>query len=199
MKKILLFILPSLLFLSCKEEDNTVEEYANWQSVNETAFKALYSKAVSNTTDNIDTIRCYSLINKPKTSPEDFIVVERFSAIQEIINRPDTKPGSPLFTDSVSVSYRGNLRPSASFINGYVFDQSFTSDIYNPKTAKPVKFSVASLVPGFTTALQNMQVGDHWLVHIPHQLGYGSTQSSSSSIPAYSMLTFEIILEKYWR
>lgn len=199
MKKILFLILPSLLLLSCKEEDNTVEEFANWQSVNETAFKAAYSKAVANTTDNIDTIRCYSLVGKIKTSPEDFIVVEKLNPIQDILNRPGVKPGSPLFTDSVAVSYRGRLQPSVSFSKGYVFDQSFTSDTYNPQIAKPVKFRVSSLVPGFTTALQNMNVGDHWLVHMPQQLGYGTTQSSSSSIPPYSMLTFEIILEKSWR
>ena len=44
-----------------------------------------------------------------------------------------------------------------------------------------------------------MHIGDHWLVYIPYQLAYGSTQSSSSVIPAYSMLRFEIVLDSYYR
>lgn len=197
MKKILLFLLPSLLFISCKEEDTSVEEYANWQSVNETAFKAKYSQAIANNSDNLDTLRCYSLTKKPSPKPEDFIVVEKLGKIDDILKRTDVKPGIPVFTDSVAVSYRGRLQPSASFANGYVFDQSFTTDEYNPLMAKPTKFAVNTLTVGFSTALQNMEVGEHWRVYIPYQLGYGT--QDQSPIPAYSMLTFDIILEKYWK
>lgn len=197
MKKILFFLLPSLLFISCKEEDASVEEFANWQSVSETAFKAKYSQAIANGSDNIDTLRCFSLTKKPSPQPEDYIIVEKIGKIDEIMKRPGVKPGIPLFTDSVSVSYRGRLQPSVSFPSGYVFDQSFTLDKYDPQTAKPTKFAINTLTVGFSTALQNMEVGDYWRVYIPHQLGYGS--ASQSSIPAYSMLTFDIILEKYWQ
>lgn len=199
MKKTLFFILllPALLFVSCSEEDNSVEEFANWQSVNETAFKAKYSEAISSVTDDIDTIRCYSMTAKPSaaTKPVDYIVVKKLSPVTDII-KEDSPKGEPLFTDSVSVSYRGRLLPSASYANGFVFDQSFTSADYNCLTAKPTKFTVSSLVPGFSTALQHMKIGDHWIVYIPYQLAYGTTDSNS--IPAYSLLTFEIVLEKYW-
>ncbi len=197
MKKILFILLPALLFISCKEEDTSVEEFANWQSINETAFKAKYSQAIANASDNLDTLRCFSLISKRNPAPEDFIIVEKLGLIDEILQRSDVKPGTPIFSDSVSVSYRGRLQPSVSFKNGYVFDQSYISEEYNPLTAKPVKFTISSLTSGFSTALQHMNVGEHWRVYIPQQLGYGT--SAQSSIPAYSMLTFDIILEKYWK
>jgi len=47
--------------------------------------------------------------------------------------------------------------------------------------------------------LMRMHPGDHWMVYIPYQLGYGSSTSSSSTIPAYSMLRFEIVLDSYYR
>ena len=90
----------------------------------------------------------------------------------------------PLYTSTVNVRYKGSL------IDGTVFDDA--SD-------RTVALSVSGVVAGFAIALQNMRVGDKWEVHIPWQLGYGSsgsssTSSSSVSIPAYSALIFEIEL-----
>lgn len=196
MKKIfLLLLLPTLLLASCKEEDNSVKEYANWKEVSEVAFKAKYSAAVANTTDNIDTIRCYSMTSKTSTVPTDFIVVEKLDRVNELV-KSDSPTGSPIFTDSVAVSYRGRLQPSPTYAQGFVFDQSFTAKDYNYLTAKPRSFITSGLVAGFSTALQHMKVGDHWLVHMPYELGYNVTEKTG--IPAYSMLTFEIVLEKYW-
>ncbi|MCF0208091.1 MAG: FKBP-type peptidyl-prolyl cis-trans isomerase [Bacteroidaceae bacterium] len=198
MKKILLFIFLSSLFLaSCQEETKDAEEFANWQKVNETAFNAKYSAAIANSSDNLDTIRCYSMTAKPLPTTTDYIVVQKLNRINELV-KADSPKGSPIYTDSVAISYRGRLQPSYSYSNGMVFDQSFTSADYNYQTAKARRFLTSSVVSGFSTALQHMSVGDHWIVYIPHQLGYGSTQSSSSTIPAYSLLTFEIVLEKYW-
>ncbi len=196
MKKIfLLLLLPALLLASCKEEDTSVEEYANWKEVNDVAFKAKYSAAIASTTDNLDTIRCYSMAAKPSTVPTDFIVVQKLDRVNELV-KPDSPTGSPIFTDSVAVSYRGRLQPSATYSEGLVFDQTFTSKEYNHQLAKSGKLLTSTLVAGFCTALQHMKVGDHWIVSIPNELGY--TSRGTSSIPAYSMLTFEIVLEKYW-
>ncbi len=197
-KLLLLLLLPTLLLISCKEEDDTVEEYQNWKEVNEIAFKSKYSAAIANTTDNLDTIRSYTFLAKPstKTTPTDYIVVQKLDRINELV-KPDSKTGTPIFTDSVSISYRGRLQPSATHKEGLVFDQSFNSEKYNYLTAKPYKSKLSSFIKGFSTALQHMRIGDHWIVYIPQELGYGSS-TSSATIPAYSMLTFEIVLEKYW-
>ena len=106
--------------------------------------------------------------------------------------------GEPaLFTDTVRVAYRGRLIPSPSYTDGYVFDQTFLGD-FDWSTAGTTKFSPGEtgLRDGFSTALQNMHVGDHWRVHFSYTLGYGTT--TYSSIPAYSDLIFDIALLDYW-
>ena len=52
------------------------------------------------------------------------------------------------------------------------------------------------LVDGFATALQHMRRGDHWMVYIPYQLGYGS--QSQTGVPAYSTLIFDLRLVDFW-
>jgi FKBP-type peptidyl-prolyl cis-trans isomerase FklB len=50
-------------------------------------------------------------------------------------------------------------------------------------------------VPGFTTALMNMHIGDRWRVYIPYQLGYGSLAKPTCS---YSNLIFDVALVDFW-
>ena len=105
---------------------------------------------------------------------------------------------SPLYTDSVKVSYRGSLIETTDKdgnVNaGYVFDKNFEGT-YNKQTARLSTFAVSNVVDGFATALMHMHVGDHWMVYIPYQLGYGTT--GNGSIPGYSMLRFELALDSY--
>ena len=44
---ILVFLLAVAGLSSCKEDDNTVEEYPDWQAKNEAYFNNLYKEAVS--------------------------------------------------------------------------------------------------------------------------------------------------------
>ena len=86
---------------------------------------------------------------------------------------------SPIYTDKVKVHYKG------SFYNGTVFDDA---------SNRTVEFSVNGVVSGFTVALQKMQVGEKWEIHIPWELGYGYSGYNSGSIPPYSALIFEVEL-----
>ena len=79
----------------------------------------------------------------------------------------------------VTCHYKGSL------INGKVFDNSFTRNC-------PEAFRVNELINGFQIALANMHIGDHWLVYIPSDMGYGP--KASGPIPGYSTLVFEIKL-----
>ena len=106
--------------------------------------------------------------------------------------------GCPMYTDSVKVNYRGRMLGTDTYPAGYVFDKTFDGT-YDKTTAQVATYAVNSLVDGFTTALLNMHIGDRWMVYMPYQLAYGTTQSSSSTIPAYSMLRFEIVLDSYYR
>lgn len=84
---------------------------------------------------------------------------------------------SPIYTSQVSLKYKGSL------IDETVFDD---------RSKVNTSFYVYGVVPGMTVALQNMKVGDKWEVWIPWQLGYGT--SSTTSIPSYSALIFELEL-----
>lgn len=105
---------------------------------------------------------------------------------------------SPLFTDSVKISYIGWYKndwtkgdtyfdsKGNKITNKIIFDSS-------PRDGElPVNLKVSNLIDGFATALQHMQEGDQWEIWIPWQLGYGSTDYGK--IPAYTTLVFEITL-----
>jgi FKBP-type peptidyl-prolyl cis-trans isomerase FklB len=92
--------------------------------------------------------------------------------------------------------YRGRLIPSKTYPEGEVFDETYSGD-FDWKTANAQDFVCSALVDGFTTAVMHMNAGDRWRVHIPYTLGYGSS-GSSSAIPAYSDLIFEVALLDFW-
>lgn len=79
----------------------------------------------------------------------------------------------------VSVHYRGTL------INGREFDNSY-------KRACPEAFRLNQVIEGWQIALQQMHVGDKWIIYIPFDLGYGNRPSGP--IPAFSTLVFEVEL-----
>jgi len=92
----------------------------------------------------------------------------------------------PLQTSSVKVLYKG------TFYDGSVFDNGSSLN------GIPVEFSVASTVRGFSFALQNMVVGDHWEIWVPYYLGYGSVGQYDSYgqqlIKGYTTLVFDVEL-----
>ena len=85
----------------------------------------------------------------------------------------------PRANSVVTVHYKGSL------INGKVFDSSY-------ERGYPEAFRLSDLIVGWQIALTQMHVGDHWIVYIPYQLGYGTRDSGP--IPAYSTLIFEMEL-----
>lgn len=181
-------LLMPLALTSCSEEDTAAEEFPDWENTNNTYFASIYGYASGVADGSWKVIKNFSLNDAIEPSAANSIVVEVLHA--------GTGSGCPMYTDSVLVNYRGRLIPSTSYPEGYVFDQSYDGD-YNPDTAKPAALYVGGLVDGFTTALQNMHIGDSWRVYIPYQLGYGST--GTSEIPAYSTLVFDVQLVAYYR
>lgn len=188
----LLAVLGMAMLVSCSETTGEEGEFSDWQSRNDTYFQRLYTAArqrISSGDASWKIYKNWSLDDAAATKAENHIVVQVLQA--------GTGSGSPLYTDSVKVHYRGRLMPSANYPQGYVFDQSYKDEL-NPATAKTTTLSVGGVVDGFSTALQQMRIGDRWLVYIPYALGYGAT-TSNSSIPAYSTLVFDIQLVAYYR
>lgn len=79
----------------------------------------------------------------------------------------------------VSVNYKGSL------INGREFDNNWNQGF-------PDAFRLKELIVGWQIALRQMVAGDHWIIYIPCEVGYGTR--TSGPIPACSTLIFEIKL-----
>ena len=87
---------------------------------------------------------------------------------------------SPTATDTVKVHYTGKL------INGQVFDSSV-------ERGQPATFRVNGVIQGWQMALQQMKVGDKWMLYIPSDLAYGE-QGSRGAIGPNEVLVFEVEL-----
>ena len=169
------------LFVSCSEDSDDEDEYANWQERNDNVTDQWAADT------SLRKIKNFTKDQNTTGSNSDYVYVE--------VLETGSGTESPLFSDSVWVAYRGRLIPTTSYPDGLVFDQSYVGD-FNWQTADMSKFAVGGLVEGFSTAVMAMHPGDHWRVHIPYMLGYGS--SAQTSIPAYSDLTFDIALLDFW-
>ena len=86
----------------------------------------------------------------------------------------------PKLTDTVNAHFRGTL------INGSEFDSSY-------KRGQPVNFTIASVIPGWTEALQLMKEGAKWQLFIPPNLAYGE-KGTGSAIEPNATLIFEVEL-----
>ena len=85
----------------------------------------------------------------------------------------------PAATDMVKVHYRGTL------IDGTEFDSSI-------KRGEPVEFPLNRVIPGWTTALQQMPVGSKWEIFIPSDQAYDPR--GNGSIGPNETLIFEVEL-----
>jgi len=92
----------------------------------------------------------------------------------------DGKGKSPQATDTVTVNYKGTL------IDGTEFDSSY-------KRGQPATFSVNSVIPGWTEALQLMKEGSKWQLFVPSNLAYGE-RGAGPAIGPNAVLIFEVEL-----
>ena len=194
MRKLSYIFLAVILFpfmgivSSCSEDSKEEDEFDKWQEKNE----AILNQWVAN--PGYKKILTFSKNESTTASFKntDYIYVE-------VLETGDGAE-SPFYTDTVRVAYRGHYIPTASYPEGLVFDETYLDD-FDWKTAGTAKFQAGSLVDGFSTALMHMHVGDRWRVRIPYMLGYGKNDykaSSSSTIPGYTNLVFEIAMYDMW-
>ena len=177
----LLFTMGAVV--SCSESDEVVdEEFDNWQVRNEAYFATL-EDSLSRGGSAWKKIKTFTKDELMLTANTDYIYIK--------VLEQGTGTTSPLYTDSVRVSYLGRLIPTVSYPQGYVFDKTYEGS-YNRSTTGIVDNVVSNFRDGFATALQHMHQGDRWRVFIPYQLGYGT--SDYLSIPAYSVMIFDVVL-----
>lgn len=185
----LLFV-TSLSVVSCSETDGVEDPYANWEERNQRYIDSIVTVAEANQGNEVGQwkiIRSYKL--PPLGLDEKGKVNDNVYC--EILEVGDGTV-SPLFTDSVDVHYRGQLIP---LNDGQIvtFDQSYQGEL-DLNAATSVGYKPSGVVTGWTSALQEMKAGDRWKLYIPYNLGYG--ESGYSSIPGYSILIFDLYLEK---
>ena len=200
-----LLLLPLLCLASCEDNIGNEEEYKDWKATNDKAFaqrmaeaRAAIAEAKAAYGDQwMDhcawrMFRSYAQDERVPGTAADSICVR-------VIASGNTGE-SPIYTDSVAVNYMLRLQPSVSYSEGKVADYSgsFPSaeSVFHPDFAQPRAFLTSNTAEGFTTALLHMCPGDRWEVFIPQELGYGS--ATTSNLPAYSMLTFDMQLVRYW-
>ena len=202
-KYLFLLVMAVFALSSCSEDDNTVDEYANWQERNEQAFAdtlAYARQQIDNGSTEWKVIRKWSLQNQTSNKDQNGMDVplsyKDYDHIVVRVLKEGKGSGCPMYTDSVKVSYLGRLLGTDTYPAGYVFDKTFEGT-YDKATAQVTTNLASGWIDGFTTAILNMHIGDHWLVYIPYQLAYDTTPKGS--IPVYSMLRFEIVLDSYYR
>ncbi|MDO4802278.1 MAG: FKBP-type peptidyl-prolyl cis-trans isomerase [Prevotellaceae bacterium] len=187
---ILLILLAAVSFSSCKSDIEDTEEYPDWQVTNADYFNLLSEQVQQSISKGDKNWKFLSSIMKAPEAPlstTDNVIV---NVLQE-----GTGNTSPIATDTVRVAYRGRLLPSRSYLEGYVFDQTYLGT-FSSETANTYKMAVNATIVGMQTALHHMHEGDFWRIYIPSELAYG--MSGTTGIPAYSMLIFDIYLDSFW-
>lgn len=174
MKKILHFALMLLCVLavsSCKDDDKDEVMDETYKLENEAAFQ--------------EKLNDHSYTKWNSQANNGFVLAKQLKE----------GTGKQVYYNSrISVYYKGSL------IDGTVFDSNLEEDTTPFKCAVSSTYATydatynptgyASVIAGWTVALQNMKEGDKWEVWIPQELAYGS--SGSGSIKPYSTLIFEI-------
>ncbi len=196
MKQISLYTLSLLaaffLFTSCNEQEEA-GEYDNWKERNQHYVDSIAYLADHNT-DGWSKILAFNLDEEiEKLAPNNNHYV--------YIKKMDKGYGEykPIFNDSVRVHYLGRLIPTSAHSQGYVFGKSYNTYSLNEATDVPALMSMNSNVTGFATATLHMVEGDNWKIVVPYYLGYGESESTSSKIPGYSTLIFDVKLAKVYR
>lgn len=205
----LLFTL-SFGFMSCAEDTTVEDPYANWGDRNVRYLDSIADVARANEIPELNEVgkwvikRNYKISNGGSLNPGlggssvGSNPFETPPSVNDSVYMKVLEVGegsnriSPLYTDTVSVYYRGEL------INGTVFDQNYSGDL-DTEVHVPTHFALQAdqtdgLIVGWITALQYMKEGDRVELYIPSALGY--VPQSQSSIPANSVLKFDLKLEK---
>ena len=186
------YMLPIALLclLSACKESGEVGRYDDWKKRNQNFLDSLETVFAQQTPDAEGRVlKRFNLI----TEPDEFIYYKVLDPTTDV----DPKGGyeyltgykrenvKPTGTDQVAVYYRGTL------INGDYFD-GFEGENPSVADAPLLTYVDSNIILGWKETLQHMEVGERWLVYLPHIYGYGSIDKAG--IPAYSLLIFDMQL-----
>lgn len=110
------------------------------------------------------------------------------SGLQYIVLKSGDAAGQPpVGGQLVVVHYEGRLADT-----GELFDSSY-------QRGDPEVFPSNQLISGWVEALAMMKPGDHWMLYIPSELGYGEQGTPGGPIPPNTALQFEVELLEVMR
>ncbi|AVM52801.1 FKBP-type peptidyl-prolyl cis-trans isomerase FklB [Bacteroides zoogleoformans] len=213
MKRSSLLFLPLLwllagVFVSC-EESEEAGKYGNWQERNKAfadSIKTLTGESyvfTAETADAMELGKLYAIQTTAGTSDgAQYVYCKKL-----VKNDTGERPLYAGYHSKVNTFYYG------TYINGDKFDGNFSGYGAQDRAipVPPVKgptdfdaytaFEVSKVVPGWTAALQFMRTGERWMLYIPWQSGYGTSnytsQGSTKTVPGYSVLTFDVQLVSF--
>lgn len=166
----LVMVAASVVVSSCNDDDkSTWEQYKEWREANEAYYDT--QKYMMEDGENV-----YTTLTPSWNSGASIL-------IRYLSDRSKTEGNlSPMLNSTVKVKYIGRLYNDVAFDSSYLRPDSVSL------------FNVSEVVPGWTTALQYMRVGDSARIVLPYMQAYGVSGSSSGSIPPYSTLVFNLKL-----
>ena len=188
----LLFVVVA--FFSCKDNTETADPYADWQVRNEH-----YLDSIVHVARNVPEGEKWEIYRNYKLNFEGAggngitqvppTLYEYDSVYVKIITQ-GTGAVAVGSTDTAYVCYQGFL------MNGTRFDGNYVGT-FDPKVNVPsnLKSNISNFIAGWTTALLYMKAGTFAELYIPYQMAYG-TNGYGSSIPGYSVLKFELYLDR---
>lgn len=203
-KKIYLFslVLLTLAFVSCDETEE-VSIYDNWRERNEMFIDSIAN--VYDTQADHGGLERFPMI----TAPGNFLYYKEVEAVVTDQLNEEKFGKRPSSSDaSVSIYYK-DVNILGGFIEGNYTGKNPVADIEGG-TSNPMEgdtpvttanISSNRIVIGLQEVLQRMTVGDRWIIYIPWNYGYGSSDSTlnsindtSFSVLGYSTLIFDVQL-----
>ena len=112
-------------------------------------------------------------------------IITTASGLQYQVLTPGKGGEKPGPRDVVRVHYEGQL------LSGKIFDSSIAR-------GEPIEFPVDQVIPGWTEALQLMEIGSKFRLFIPSRLGYGA-HGAGNVIPPNATLIFEVELIGFFK
>ncbi len=198
-------LLPLLLLagiLASCEEVQEAGEYDNWQARNTAFIDSLnrISTTIVATEEDARMVQPGQMfrILDDYTSTS---TTNRYIYCRKLTANDEGK--RPMATSTISNFMYGTL------INGEEFYGNFTGysaldqniPLPPPESSWPTAFDspdesrMSAFISGVFWPLQYMREGERWMIYIPWDSAYGSS-GSGTSVPGYSMLTYDVILEE---
>ena len=213
MDKYLVYIASFLCLTTCLFSCDEVEEvsrYADWQPRNQAFVDSIHALAAKDgnlvlqgsdktekgvqVEDIADNVMFALETTASTTEAKQYVYCKKIKT-QNSGKRPNlTDVVSAYYygTNILGDSFDGNFKGYSSTDRG-MLDKDDT-DKAPTAFDSPAEFGVNAVIAGWTTALQYMHEGERWMLYVPYQSAYG-TSDQSDDIPAYSALTFDVQLD----